>query len=101
MTLRFILLSLISLFLTACASTSGTKLEIQDTQVVYNVIPSEILSPCTPPSPIQRNVYLDYSPAERERYLSNYIVELYGTIKICNGKLSKARELNSTAPKEM
>lgn len=100
MTLRFILLSLISLFLTACASTSGTKLEIQDTQVVYNVIPSEVLIPCTPTPLIQRNVYLKYSPAERERYLSNYIVGLYGTIKVCNDKLGKARELNSARPKE-
>lgn len=99
MNLRF-LLALICLALTACANTSGTKLEIKDTQIVYNVIPNEVLSPCIPASPIQRDVYLSYSPVERERYLSNYIVELYGTIKICNDKLGKARELNSAVPKE-
>lgn len=85
----------LSFILLGCAS--GPKLnnvEVVQTKTVYVTIPDNILIPCLPEKPMDKDSYLKLTVPKRESYLTDYSISLLSTIKICNLQLEQARSLN-------
>lgn len=86
--------------LTGCAtSPKYDKLEVSKVDVVYVTIPEELLTPCKPEKPLDRESYLKLKIWEREQVLIEYSVSLLKTIKECNININKIKDLNNSAPK--
>lgn len=86
---------LISFLLVGCSTTKYNEIKVQDTKVVHQVIPDELLGPCPATVPMTKKEYMELKPHEREEYLTNYTISLYGDIKKCNIKIAKIKKLNT------
>lgn len=95
MQIKLTLTFLVPFLLIGCSTTKYNEIKVQDTKIVYQSIPEELLSPCQATTPISKHDYMLFKPHEREEYLTNYTISLYGDIKKCNVKLSKIKELNN------
>lgn len=97
--MKLLFLTLLTIILTGCASgPKYNKLEVAKTDVIYVTIPEELLTPCKPEKPLDVKSYLELKIWEREQHLTEYSVSLLKTIKECNLKINKIKELN-VAPK--
>lgn len=86
---------LVGLFIAGCASSpTYNKLEVKEKEVVKVYVPDELLTPCIPDKPIDRETYLAQELHEREIYLTNYNISILRTLKECNIKLEKIKEFN-------
>lgn len=89
-----------TLLITACSSAPKySTLEVSKTTVTYVTIPEELLTPCKPEKPIDTKTYLELKIWEREQLLTQYSISLLKTIKDCNLKIDKIKNLNNTASK--
>jgi len=79
--LKFILMSLVTIFLFGCASTPE---RIVDTRVEtkYIAIPKSMLIKPNITAPISKTEYLALNDREAENALADYIVKLLGDIKL-------------------
>lgn len=86
---------LFSFILVGCGSTPKyNKLDIQDSTVITQRVPEELTEPCIPKKPPIKEEYLKLKPHEREAAMSNYSISLLGTIKECNDRMQKIRNLS-------
>lgn len=98
--IKLFLVSLLLIGLYGCAN--GPKLnniEVVKTKLVYVTMPDNILTPCVPDRPIDKESYLNLKLAQRESYLTDYSISLLSTIKLCNLQLEQARSLNKQPQK--
>jgi len=94
--IRLFLLSILTFFLTACATGPRyDQIDVKEKELVYVTVPKHLVEPCVADKPTSKEDYLKLKPHEREQYLADYTVTLLTTIKECNIKLSKIRKLNS------
>ncbi len=85
---------LFSFILVGCGSTPKyNKLDIQETKIVTQRVPEELTEPCLPKKPPVKEEYLKLKPHERESAMTDYSTSLLGTIKECNGRMQKIRNL--------
>ena len=85
---------LLSIFLVGCGSTPKyDKLEVQETKIITQRVPSELTEPCIPKKPPTKEEYLKLKPHEREAAMAEYSNSLLGTVKECNGRFEKIRNL--------
>lgn len=85
---------LFSFILVGCGSTPKyNKLDFQETKTVIQRVPEELTEPCTPKKPPVKEEYLKLKPHEREAAMTDYSISLLGTIKECNGRMQKIRNL--------
>ncbi len=85
---------LFSLVLVGCGSTPKyDKLEFTDTKIVTQRVPAELTEPCTPKKPPVKEEYLKLKPHEREAAMTDYSISLLGTIKECDNRMTKIRNL--------
>lgn len=98
--MKILSLLITAIVLTGCAtSPKYDKLEVSKVDVVYVTIPEELLTPCKPEKPLDRESYLKLKTWEREQVLTEYSVSLLKTIKECNININKIKDLNNSAPK--
>ena len=90
---KVILSIFLTFILTGCVTT-GQQLEVRETEVRYEKIPSYLTEPCQPEKLKKREEYLALKPHEKESYLTEYSISLLGTVKDCNIKLNKIDKLN-------
>ena len=93
------ILFILSIFLiTGCANSPSSKLDVQDTKIIYDAIPEHLLKPCESKKPISKEEYLllKRDLGERETYLTNYSIDLLGIIKDCNKQIDEIRKLNDS-----
>ena len=91
---NLILVILLSLGLTGCAfGPKYNTLEVKETEVKVVKIQEELLVPCIPEKPFNKEEYLKLQIHKREQYLTDYSIGLLGTIKDCNIKLKKIRDI--------
>lgn len=83
---------IIAATLSGCSST--TKL-VTKTSTLYQEVPAELTLQVKPKPPVDRVVYLAMPVYERERYLSEYSVELLKGLYSCNSQLSSISTLSS------
>lgn len=95
MPIKLTLTFLVSFLLVGCSTTKYNEIKVQETKLVYQSIPEELLSPCQATTPISKHDYMLFKPHEREEYLTNYTISLYGDIRKCNVKLAKIKEFNT------
>ena len=82
---RILLVLIVSMVLTSCASVQKKyRLTVQEKEVVRVRVPDELLTPCVPERPVSKEEYLSKSFPERETYMTDYSVSLLKTIKECN-----------------
>jgi hypothetical protein len=93
----FLLAVIATLFqLTGCATKPVySQLQVQETKVIKEKLPPSLLTACLPKAPVTKELYMAYKPYEREQYLADYVVNLLGSLKDCDNKISKIRELSS------
>ncbi len=78
------------LFLTACSSSPKIKeVVVEKTKQVIVVPPSELTKDCDVPAPSEKEVYL--RSTDKEKLLTDNIIDLYGSIASCNKQLSGLR----------
>ena len=93
----FFLAVILAISLSGCI-TFGSKynqLDVKEVQVKEQHVPEEMLTPCIPNKPPAKEEYLALKPHERESALTEYTVSLLGTVKECNGKLQKIKDLQT------
>lgn len=88
---------LIILILFVCGSIlSGCS---QKTPVVYQNLyvkpPEALMISCPVPKPIGVESYLAYDLSQRERYLTDLVIDLYSSISQCNTRLKGLRVWSS------
>ena len=86
---------LFSFILVGCGSTPRyDKLEVKESQVVYQKVPDELTEPCVPTKkPPVKEEFLKLQPHEREAALTDYSNGLLGNLKDCNTRIGKIRKL--------
>ena len=86
---------LISFILVGCGTTPKyDKLEVKESQVVYQKVPDELTEPCVPSKkPPVKEEFLKLQPHEREAALAEYSNVLLGNLKDCNTRIGKIRKL--------
>lgn len=94
--IKLLFFTILSSFILVGCSTAPKydKLEIQEIQIVYQKVPSELTEPCIPSKkPPIREEFLKLHPHERESALAKYSIILLGDLKNCNVRIKKIREL--------
>lgn len=86
---------LFTLFLVGCStSPKYEKLEVKESQVVYQNVPTDLSEPCTPSKkPPVKEEFLKLKPHEREAVLTVYTNDLLGDLNNCNKRFEKIRNL--------
>lgn len=82
----------------ATATLSGcfaTPKVVTKAQTLYQEVPTELTLQVKPKPPMDKLVYLTMPLYERERYLSDYSVELLKSLSSCNAQLSGVATLSS------
>lgn len=92
---QLLVVILFGFILAGCGSTPKyNKLEFQESKVVIQRVPEELTVPCTPTvKRLIREEYLKLQPQERETVLKDYAISLLGTIKECDSRMEKIRNL--------
>lgn len=88
--INVLIVMFIALSITACGGNGGVKPppdQVIKTEFVKEEVPAELTKPCEVDRPIAKEDYLKKSPLEREQYLGDYVLLLYGAIEKCNEKL--------------
>lgn len=94
--LKKLLLCIFLVFgLSGCAfGPKYNTLDVKETKVEKIKIDSELTTPCIPNRPMVKEEYLKLLPFDKETYLTNYSIELLGTVKDCNIKLKKIKDFS-------
>lgn len=93
---KFISIIFISLFLTACSSTSPLVVKTKKEAVV---VPDSFFKEPDAPLPPDRLTYIKATPKERETMLTQYIQSLHGVIKDYKDTLKSVYESMKTSEK--
>lgn len=94
--MRVALLGLIILSLSGCGLFSKKepeKVYVTKTEYVKINIPKDFRNNCKVTPPLKPEAYIELSQIEREEYLTDYIVTIFGEFKICNTTRKKVIEL--------
>lgn len=83
------------LILTGCSSNPISTVNLKEKEVVKISIPEELLTPCKPEKPLDKDSYLKLNILERESYLTDYSISLLKELKICDSKIQSIRNLNN------
>lgn len=96
MLVKYFLISIAVLFLSACSifQKKDPELTITDTKTIYVKVPESLLTDCKPDAPMATDRYMSLTLDERELTLSKYILTLYGTIAVCNTQIGKIKKYN-------
>lgn len=92
--IKYLFFILTALFLVGCSTTKTTTIDVQPAKVVQVQIPEELLKPCVPEKPADKQTYLSLAPHQREEYLTDYSIKLIGTIRVCNDRIKQIKTLN-------
>jgi ABC-type uncharacterized transport system auxiliary subunit len=94
---KVFLTAIFTLLVTGCAVTPKyNKLDVKETKVVYSHIPADLLKPCPATRPMSKEEYMTLRPHEREQYLTDYTISLFGNIKDCNTQILKIKEIDES-----
>jgi hypothetical protein len=89
---RLLLLISTALLLVGCATESTIVYRYKAT-----VPPDDILVDCAVTPPPNKKVYLDSNDKEKEKLLSETLVNVYKDIHICNSRFNTIREWKANA----
>lgn len=93
LTARVLTLVLLAFALLGCASQPKPPVQIvYKTQYIYPSVPKELLTQVTPNPPVSSQVYLQMPVYQREGYLTDYVVDLLGTVAVCNKQLTQVED---------
>lgn len=94
--MRVALLGLIILSFSGCGlfgKKEPEKVYVTKTEYVKINIPKDFRNNCKVTPPLKPEAYIELSQIEREEYLTDYIVTIFGEFKICNTTRKKVIEL--------
>lgn len=101
--MKAFLLTLLTLVLVGCGSTKVQEVIRVEYKYIELELPKQLTSECKPPKPMNEVQYLKLTQQERENYLAQYVLVLFGEIKKCDGKITSIKKLveaqNSIASK--
>lgn len=94
--MRIVLLCLIILSLSGCGLFSRKepeKVYITKTEYIEVNIPKSLRGDCKVTPPLKPDSYLELSQIDREEYLSDYIITIFGEFRVCNTTRKEIIEL--------
>ena len=91
-----LMLTVIAVFTTGCATTKESVKVVRQTKTVYLSIPDSLTTPVIPSRPVEKPIYMSYTDKEKELYLNGVVLDLYKNLNTCNGNLTSIRKLQGT-----
>lgn len=85
--LMILILGMMALLLAGCASPVVKTEVVYETKTVYVTPDQDQLRRVIPPKLISREAYVVLKDYERESYLSDYALDLFAKLGVCNAQL--------------
>ena len=94
--MRVVLIALLTMTLSGCglfAKKETEKIYITKTEYIRIDVPKDFRKTCSVTPPLKAEDYMVLTTIEREEYLTDYVINLYGNIEVCNSVRSGVIEI--------